>query len=440
MTEFTRPILRQCPLTCGLPTRMTEYGFSKACAARLERIKKLAEVSSTDPHAAYCRECKGENRPVELEIISMEEMIMAAPAKTFTAVKEYTMPASLAAVLKPISQAEAETISLKELMKFWRRPLIKLDQASECPCCGNVRTLKCRGICGGCNNTKVAKLNLTGHALLEHLAMRASGGQQNDTGTTNKESTSSATVPSSPAAPPAVAGQVECNDQQLADLEGVAVAVAIRMAMGLDSTTPLRDLPQHIERLIVQRDSLIEQRDTFQDAYNEVEQILCVGVDENLSKVAARIKAEADRSIVLLAKIEDLTEEVVSLNRLLATQPVNFPAATEEAIVAKWSSLPVPDGYETLASVLQDAIDQAANGKGRDRHADEHPFDSQPILRETMAVGLGFPAGQARKKILEAVRCSQDHPERAIADLLGAINYTAALVIAIRNSQVDQAA
>ena len=33
----------------------------------------------------------------------------------------------------------------------------------------------------------------------------------------------------------------------------------------------------------------------------------------------------------------------------------------------------VPDGYETLGMVLQLAIDQAAKGKGADRHASGEP-------------------------------------------------------------------
>ncbi|MBU2538112.1 MAG: hypothetical protein KKH22_06710 [Proteobacteria bacterium] len=420
---------------------MTESGFSRACAARLERIKKLAEVSSTDPHAAYCRECKGLNRPVELEIISMEGMIMGTQQTSRTGAEpKYTLPPALAKVLKPISHAEAQTITLKDLMEFWRRPLIKIGQASECPCCGNIRTLKCRGLCGGCNSAKVAKQNLAGPALLEHLAMRAGGDKNIQTEAsqkTNQVSTSPVMVPSSPAAPPAVAGQVECNDP-LKNL--TTLRLALCRSLGLDDNTPWYEIPEHVDKLVMRLKDRTEENDILSAMCGEVADILGAGAADNLSQVARRRKDESAMAIREINKNLELRQEIASLNRLLATHPLETPAATEESIVAKWSALPAPDGYEALTAVLQDAIDQAANGKGLERHADDQPFHNQPIMRETQAVGLGFPAGQARKKILEAVRGCDDHPERAVADLLGAINYIAALVIAIRSSIAELAA
>ena len=84
-------------------------------------------------------------------------------------------------------------------------------------------------------------------------------------------------------------------------------------------------------------------------------------------------------------------------------------------------------GYEPLANVLQDALDQAQAGKGNQRHANGKPFLEQPIITDGRACGLAGPAFQARKKILEALNCPDE--ERAVQDLLGAIVYTAAMVI-----------
>lgn len=84
-------------------------------------------------------------------------------------------------------------------------------------------------------------------------------------------------------------------------------------------------------------------------------------------------------------------------------------------------------GYEPLADVLQEALDQAQRGKGAKCHANDKPFLEQPIMVEGRTVGPGFLAGQVRKKVLEAMNCSDD--DRAIEDLLGAINYTAALIL-----------
>ncbi len=84
-------------------------------------------------------------------------------------------------------------------------------------------------------------------------------------------------------------------------------------------------------------------------------------------------------------------------------------------------------GYQPLANVLQAALDQAQAGKGNQRHANGKPFLEQPIITDGRACGLAGPAFQARKKILEALNCPDE--ERAVQDLLGAIVYTAAMVI-----------
>lgn len=85
-------------------------------------------------------------------------------------------------------------------------------------------------------------------------------------------------------------------------------------------------------------------------------------------------------------------------------------------------------GYESLASVLHRAYSQAASGKGAERHAQGQPFDQQPMQQLIALHGLGFATGQAGKKSQEALRLPRD---RAVAELLGAINYLAGAVIAL---------
>lgn len=86
--------------------------------------------------------------------------------------------------------------------------------------------------------------------------------------------------------------------------------------------------------------------------------------------------------------------------------------------------------YLLLWNTLRDAWDQAANGKGKERHQkDDEPFEDQPICAFARRVGLGYPLGQAMKKIDEASRME---PEAAVMEILGAINYLAAAVIVIR--------
>lgn len=100
----------------------------------------------------------------------------------------------------------------------------------------------------------------------------------------------------------------------------------------------------------------------------------------------------------------------------------------EEDDPDNWTSVIVKDGYDALFAVLRDALDQAQNGKGHERHADSdgQAFTEQPVLTISRAVGLGFPLGQAMKKIQECQRMDRDAAKR---ELLGAINYLAAAIL-----------
>ncbi len=92
----------------------------------------------------------------------------------------------------------------------------------------------------------------------------------------------------------------------------------------------------------------------------------------------------------------------------------------------------VEPGYEILFNVLVEALDQAQHGKGRQRHnpAGDLPFLNQNICHEAIdGVGIGYTTGQARKKTLEAMNLDHD---KAIQEWLGAINYLAATIIAVR--------
>lgn len=84
-------------------------------------------------------------------------------------------------------------------------------------------------------------------------------------------------------------------------------------------------------------------------------------------------------------------------------------------------------GYEQLADVLQAAFNQAAEGKGAERHANGLPFHEQRM--QTISTLLDSDAGmafQACKKITEGMGLSHAARER---ELLGAIVYIAGMVI-----------
>ena len=91
-------------------------------------------------------------------------------------------------------------------------------------------------------------------------------------------------------------------------------------------------------------------------------------------------------------------------------------------------------GYESLASALDAALQQAQGGKGLDRHADGEPFAEQVICevdRRLGARGAG-QLFQAVKKIYESRRLE---PAQEKAELLGAINYVAARVVEINDAE-----
>lgn len=90
--------------------------------------------------------------------------------------------------------------------------------------------------------------------------------------------------------------------------------------------------------------------------------------------------------------------------------------------MAKWSETENSD-YAPLERVLQLALDQAASGKGAQRHGQGKPFNEQPMME--ICRMLGGPQGcmyQAIKKTQEASRMDTGAAQR---ELLGAINYLA---------------
>ena len=95
-------------------------------------------------------------------------------------------------------------------------------------------------------------------------------------------------------------------------------------------------------------------------------------------------------------------------------------------------------GYYSLSNVLGAAYHQAAQGKGKERHARDKPFDKQPIMEISRMVGPGYATGQAMKKLQEA-KSMMDRGQlaAAIAEALGAINFTAAFYLLIEEAEAE---
>jgi hypothetical protein len=125
---------------------------------------------------------------------------------------------------------------------------------------------------------------------------------------------------------------------------------------------------------------------------------------------------------------------------LRTARPVEEPVV-EEIVLQPVADEPAPvmnvEGYEKLADVLLRAYEQASAGKGKDRHANNLPFHLPPMPQICDQVGVGFAMGQAIKKAQESLGLPR---ERAIAEVLGAINYLAGVVIFMEKQPVVETA
>jgi len=98
-------------------------------------------------------------------------------------------------------------------------------------------------------------------------------------------------------------------------------------------------------------------------------------------------------------------------------------------------TVPVEDpAYAKLRHVLGGAYDQAAVGKGRDRHVkhEAQAFEHQPICSMQRIYGSGYAFGQVGKKMEESMRMDT---KAAVAELYGAINYIAAAIIVLEEGE-----
>lgn len=116
------------------------------------------------------------------------------------------------------------------------------------------------------------------------------------------------------------------------------------------------------------------------------------------------------------------------------------PRSVQQAVAgAEADYMTIATMYQPLHETLRAAYQQAASGKGRDRHANGKPFLDQPIMEIGRMVGVGYQTGQAMKKAQEAGgMMNRGQYDAARAELLGAINYLAAAYILIGEKAAKQ--
>lgn len=109
---------------------------------------------------------------------------------------------------------------------------------------------------------------------------------------------------------------------------------------------------------------------------------------------------------------------------------------TERDMTADEALAEINDGYEMLRDEFVAAVEQASCGKGKERHANDQPFDQQPILAITRLLD-GHPcaalAYQIIKKTIEAGRLVKLRgPEAAVSETYGVMNYAGAMAIRLK--------
>jgi hypothetical protein len=144
------------------------------------------------------------------------------------------------------------------------------------------------------------------------------------------------------------------------------------------------------------------------------------------------MKSEEDAIKALRKEANDAMERLLNA---MEKGPIGFMGMRGVGTGDGWLMKPQeePTNYGRLDDVLAAAKDQAAGGKGKERHADDQPFEAQPIqwIEEHFK---SFQLGQAVKKMHESQRLPKD---AAINELLGAINYLAARVIFLQDHKTS---
>lgn len=137
------------------------------------------------------------------------------------------------------------------------------------------------------------------------------------------------------------------------------------------------------------------------------------------------------RKANVLNVADRMSAMILSLRTAVSNREADLREARGQRVPKAGRLAPVAgldDAYSSLRRVLDAAYDQAATGKGAERHANARSFESQPM--QSISDLLGDNHGllfQAVKKIQESTRLP--HYRRRERELLGAINYIAGAII-----------
>ena len=156
---------------------------------------------------------------------------------------------------------------------------------------------------------------------------------------------------------------------------------------------------------------------------------------DHVIQAAARAGIEGNEMLTRKANVLNVADRmsamILSLRTAVSNREADLREARGQRVPKAGRLAPVAgldDAYSSLRRVLDAAYDQAATGKGAERHANARSFESQPM--QSISDLLGDNHGllfQAVKKIQESTRLP--HYRRRERELLGAINYIAGAII-----------
>lgn len=159
---------------------------------------------------------------------------------------------------------------------------------------------------------------------------------------------------------------------------------------------------------------------------------LMIQVEELSNKLRLQSK-EFDKAKAEIVRLKDELEEqeleARPVNRQIAQMMPPGPLTAGE--------LNAKVGYESLRKILQDALNQAMNGKGHERHSNGLSFEEQPM--QAICDILGSPEGmvyQVMKKLKEALGLPDaDHQYH---EVLGAVNYAAGVALWMQRHRQEE--
>lgn len=219
--------------------------------------------------------------------------------------------------------------------------------------------------------------------------------------------------------------EIQLNDEQR-EVCRQAVEKFGMNAQALKVAEELRELAAEVEKWAgaggaPSYTGLVDERADVAIMLHQLDNLLFPSSYEFKSAVEAHIPA----------KIEKLWWYLVQ-----AEEPEAPPQAEEPVYPLLNTSLRADNPYASLRTVLDSAFEQAAGGKGAERHANGLPFEDQPIMQITRLLGehpVAALAYQVVKKTVEAGRLYRiKGPDAAVREMQGTINYAAATILRLQ--------